>query len=123
MKNAVDLRLAFAACFAILVPAVAGAQEAGANVAIQWNQAALQGVRDSKLGPPMVSRALAIVHTCMYDAWAAYDPLRSEPGLAGRSGRRRPVGLRRIVPRRSASPRFARSPTCSRRTKIPYSAR
>jgi hypothetical protein len=43
------------------------------NVVIQWNQAALQGVRDSKLGPPMVSRALAIVHTCMYDAWAAYD--------------------------------------------------
>lgn len=43
------------------------------NVVIQWNNAALQGVRDSKLGPPMVSRALAIVHTCMYDAWAAYD--------------------------------------------------
>src|SRR5258708_22459230 len=43
------------------------------NVAIQWNQAALQGVRDSKLGPPMVARALAIVHTCIYDAWSAYD--------------------------------------------------
>ena len=40
---------------------------------MRWNQAALQGVRDSKLGPPMVSRALAIVHTCAYDAWAAYD--------------------------------------------------
>src|SRR5712691_1804290 len=43
------------------------------NVVLQWNNAALQGVRDSKLGPPLVSRALAIVHTCMYDAWAAYD--------------------------------------------------
>src|SRR5207248_1399496 len=43
------------------------------NIDIQWDNAALQGVRDSKLGPPMVSRALAIVHTCMYDAWAAYD--------------------------------------------------
>src|SRR5579872_835506 len=43
------------------------------NVVIQWNNAALQGVRDSKLGPPMVARALAIVHTCIYDAWAAYD--------------------------------------------------
>src|SRR5260370_6947188 len=43
------------------------------NVVIQWNRAALQGVRDSKLGPPMVARALAIVHTCIYDAWAAYD--------------------------------------------------
>src|SRR5437764_12316833 len=83
MKNAVDLRLAFAACFAILVPAVAGAQEAGANVAIQWNQAARQGVRDSKLGPPMVSRGLAIVNTCMYDAWAAYDPLALGTRLGG----------------------------------------
>jgi len=43
------------------------------NVVIQWNNAALQGVRDSKLGPPMVARALFIVHNCIYDAWAAYD--------------------------------------------------
>ena len=43
------------------------------NVVIKWNQAALQAVRDGTLGPPMVARALAIVHTCMYDAWAAYD--------------------------------------------------
>src|SRR5438046_9211534 len=43
------------------------------NVVIQWNNAFLQGVRDAKLGPPMVARALAIVHTCIYDAWAAYD--------------------------------------------------
>jgi hypothetical protein len=49
------------------------AQSPAANVVIQWNQASLQGVRDSKLGPPMVARALAIVHTCIYDAWAAYD--------------------------------------------------
>lgn len=51
----------------------AWSEEPSQNVVIQWNQAALQGVRDSKLGPPMVSRALAIVHTCIYDAWAAYD--------------------------------------------------
>ena len=43
------------------------------NIVIQWNSAALQGVRDSKIGPPMVARALAVVHTCIYDAWAAYD--------------------------------------------------
>src|SRR5882724_8005903 len=43
------------------------------TVVVRWNQALLQGVRDSRLGPPMVARALAIVHTCMYDAWAAYD--------------------------------------------------
>lgn len=49
------------------------AQDPASNVVIQWNQVALQGVRDSKLGPPMLARALAIVRTCIYDAWAAYD--------------------------------------------------
>jgi len=45
----------------------------GESVVVQWNDALLQGVRSSRLGPPMVARALAIAHTCMYDAWAAYD--------------------------------------------------
>jgi hypothetical protein len=43
------------------------------DTAIQWNMAVVQGVRAAKVGAPMASRALAIVHTCMYDAWAAYD--------------------------------------------------
>ncbi len=73
------LRTAGVGSLALLAPAAAKArplarrtQEAG-NVVLRWNNAALQGVRDSKLGPPMVSRALAIVHTCIFDAWAAYD--------------------------------------------------
>ena len=33
----------------------------------------VQGIRDAKLGAPVIARAMAIVHTCMYDAWAAYD--------------------------------------------------
>jgi len=45
----------------------------GQNAVLQWNSVALQGVRDSKLGAPMAARALAVVHTCMYDAWTAYD--------------------------------------------------
>ena len=43
------------------------------TIVVQWNNAALQGVRDSKLGPPMVARALAVVHTCIFDACAVYD--------------------------------------------------
>lgn len=43
------------------------------SVVVRWNQAFLEGVRESTLGPPMVSRALAIVHTAVYDAWVAYD--------------------------------------------------
>jgi hypothetical protein len=53
-------------------PFVAGTQAAETNVVIQWNQAALQGVRDSTLGPPMVARALAIMHTCAYDAFILF---------------------------------------------------
>jgi len=43
------------------------------NIVLRWSNAALQGVRDSGLGPPMVSHALAIIHTSIFDAWAAYD--------------------------------------------------
>jgi hypothetical protein len=46
---------------------------AAATIVGDWNAAALAEVRLSKLGPPIVARALAIAHTCMYDAWAAYD--------------------------------------------------
>lgn len=55
-------------------PALARGQSAASDtVVVQWDAAALQGVRDSRIGPPMVARALAIVHTCIFDAWAAYD--------------------------------------------------
>src|SRR5437867_5388604 len=43
------------------------------SVVLLCNEAALQGVRDSRLGAPMVARALAIVQTSVFDAWAAYD--------------------------------------------------
>jgi PAP2 superfamily len=55
---------------AVSIPLMA---QSDPTVVVQWNEAALQGVRDSKIGPPMVARALAIVHTCIFDAWAAYD--------------------------------------------------
>ncbi len=45
----------------------------GDSVVLEWNEAFLQAVCDSELGPPMVARALAIAHTCIYDAWAAHD--------------------------------------------------
>src|SRR6266568_1082760 len=52
------------------------AASAWATVVADWNAATLAEVRLSKSlrnGPPMVARALAIAHTCVYDAWAAYD--------------------------------------------------
>src|SRR6266700_2748353 len=76
-------------CAATLPPT---ARPRGDSVVVRWNQAALQGVRDSKLGPPMVARALAIVHTCAYDAWAAYD--RDAVGTRRGSDLRRPPAER-----------------------------
>src|SRR5262245_53771058 len=56
-----------------LVAMVLLSTPASATVVTDWNSAALAEVRAGKLGPPVVARALAIAHTCMYDAWAAYD--------------------------------------------------
>jgi hypothetical protein len=77
--------VAVAACAFVFVAGVLpAAPQTPSNIVIQWNDAALQGVRDSKLGPPMVARALAIVHTCIYDAWAAYDSRATGTRLRGR---------------------------------------
>jgi hypothetical protein len=38
-----------------------------------WNRLALQAIRTAQPGPLPSARALAILHTCMYNAWAAYD--------------------------------------------------
>jgi membrane-associated phospholipid phosphatase len=43
------------------------------NAIVRWNQALLTGIKDARLSPPVVSHILATVHTCMYDAWSAYD--------------------------------------------------
>jgi hypothetical protein len=47
----------------------------GDNLVLVWNQAALESIRRLPPAPTVAARALAIVHTAIYDAWAAYDPL------------------------------------------------
>src|SRR5262249_9644749 len=67
------------------------AASASATVVTDWNAAALAEVRLSKSprnGPPIVARALAIAHTCMYDAWAAYDDVAVGTTDTGGSMRR-----------------------------------
>ena len=94
------LQAAGAGGLALLVPGVARPARvaqadapSAANVVVQWNEALLQGVRDSRLGPPMVARALAVAHTCAYDAWAAYDRVAVGTRLGGTL--RRPARERR----------------------------
>jgi len=74
----------------IFVVTLACATSAWATVVSDWNAAALAEVRLSRAlrnGPPIVARALAIAHTCLYDAWAAYDDVAV--GTTDTSGSRR----------------------------------
>ena len=52
----------------------ASALAAQPSVVVTWNEAALVEVRNGRMGPPVAARALAIAHTCIYDAWAPFDP-------------------------------------------------
>jgi hypothetical protein len=47
----------------------------GDNLVLIWNQETLESIRKLPPAPTVAARALAIVHTAIYDAWAAYDPL------------------------------------------------
>lgn len=87
------IRIALAAF--LLLPAVEALASQPSYIVIQWDNATLQGIRDAKLGAPMVARALAIVHTCMYDAWAAYDELAFGTQLQG--ALRRPLSERTLA--------------------------
>lgn len=59
------------------------------NAVLRWNAALLQAVRAVRFAPPQTARALAIAHTCMYDAWAAYD--RGADGTRFGGALRRPA--------------------------------
>jgi hypothetical protein len=80
----------------IVARGVAHPQAAGTdNIVLQWNNAVDEAIPQSGLGGPHMARALAIVNTCMYDAWAAYDA----KALGTRLGAslRRPDGERSLA--------------------------
>src|SRR5918995_3926257 len=53
------------------------------NVVLRWDEQTLAAIRALKTGPPVNARALAIIHTAMYDAWAAYDAVAVGTRLGG----------------------------------------
>lgn len=55
----------------IVVPARPA--ELSDNPVILWNNAAIEAAQNSNGGTLVMVRALAIMHTAMYDAWAQYD--------------------------------------------------
>ena len=52
-----------------------GPPRAGDNAVLKWNWELLQTItaNPSRTGPTVTARALGVVHTAIYDAWAAYD--------------------------------------------------
>src|SRR5215208_1648725 len=67
--------------------------QADVDAVLRWSEQALAAIRVLKTGPTINARALAIVHTAMYDAWAAYDPTAVGTRLGG--------SLRRPAPERN----------------------
>lgn len=73
------------------------AQTLGTGTVTGWTETALQAVRTARPGPPMAARSFAIMYTCMYDAWCAYDAAAqpappvpaAQPALPGPVARRR----------------------------------
>jgi hypothetical protein len=59
------------------------------DVLLRWDQETLNAIRLARSAPALAARALAIVHTATYDAWAPYDAvaadtrgrLRAQPSL------------------------------------------
>ncbi len=70
------------------------------NVVLRWDEAALQAVRNTRTGPPIAARAFAITHTCIFDAWAAYDAVAIGTRLGGTL--RRPAVERTLANKQEA---------------------
>jgi hypothetical protein len=65
------------------------------NVVLRWDEQTLAVIRALKTGPTINARALAIIHTAMYDAWAPYDSRAVGTRLGG--SLRRPTEERNLA--------------------------
>lgn len=52
------------------------------SISVVWDQAVQEAVATTSPGPTIASRAYAMMHTAMYDAWSAYDSLAISTQLA-----------------------------------------
>ena len=94
------------AALASLVPAgVPARASADLNPVVRWDRILLNTIRETKETPTISARSLAVLHTCMYDAWAAYDPVAEGTRLGGTL--RRPPDERTLDAKREAISRAA----------------
>jgi hypothetical protein len=78
---------------AVVTQRTAGAAT-GDSVVLVWNQQLLDTIKATKTPPTIAARALAVTHTAIYDAWAAYDPVAVGTRLGG--DLRRPADERAV---------------------------
>jgi len=79
---------------------------AGVNPVLEWSGILLDAIRSTRTPPTIGARALAVAQTCMYDAWAAYDPMAVGTRLGGTL--RRPADERTLDAKNEAISRAAR---------------
>jgi hypothetical protein len=70
------------------------------NVVLRWNQAALDSIVATRTAPAIAARAFAILHSCIFDAWAAYD--KTAKGTRLSSSLRRPLSEHTIANKEKA---------------------
>ena len=70
------------------------------NVVLQWDEELLQAVRALPPGPTVTARAISVVHTAIFDAWAAYDARALGTRLHG--SLRRPAAERTLANKNKA---------------------
>ena len=104
LKNLTRLSVTLLSIIYLAQPGIAAAESIdkkwAETIVTKWNDAALKAIRATHPGPTVVARALAITHTCMFDAWAAYDVKAIGTRFAG--GLRRPVNEHTDVNRAQA---------------------
>lgn len=88
------------------IPVLPARASAGLNPVVRWNRIVLHTIRETKTAPTVAARALAVVHTCVYDAWAAYDPVAEGTRLGATL--RRPAEERTLDAKREVISRAAR---------------
>jgi PAP2 superfamily len=72
------------------------------NVILKWNEELLQAIRlhPPQTGPTVTARAIGVLHTAAYDAWAAYDAVAKGTRLG--SQLRRPAAERTLANKEKA---------------------
>ena len=70
------------------------------SLVTDWNNVALQAIRDTRPGPPIVARDLFIVHNAIFDAWSAYDTKAISTTVGG--AYRRPIDEQTLANKQEA---------------------